>query len=81
MEGGLFGLTFLRHLTTLHLTLDTPPAFPTTLRDVPCRLRELSLSNMWLRDLPDNIRDMTGRVGVACIHINIYTGIRYIYFI
>ena len=64
IEGGLFALNFLRHLTNLSVTLDLAPAFPATLREVPSRLQQLSMGNMWLQELPENLQELTGKPGI-----------------
>lgn len=76
LGSGLLPLAFLPSLHTLVLSLDLPPACPEQLRDLPTALKSLSLSNMWLTELPKQLTDLTGEnecnavmLAVGCTHL------------
>ena len=61
----LFPLQFLPRLTTLTLNLDLPGSYPGTLADVPPQLLRLTLSNIWLHELPSDLTALTGEARAA----------------
>lgn len=65
INSGLLQLAFLPSLHTLVLSLDIPPACPEQLRDLPTALRSVSLSNMWLQELPTQLADLSGLTSIS----------------
>lgn len=60
LDGGLLGLCFLPHLTSLAIGLDIPPAFPQALADLPTGLQQLRLAAMWLEEMPTQLAECAG---------------------
>lgn len=53
-------LGFLPMLRVLSVSLDIPPASPSSLTDLPVGLVSLKLGGMWLEQLPQQMTELSG---------------------
>eukprot|EP00775_Hariotina_reticulata_P010242 gene10242-10400_t len=64
LDGGLMALGFLPTLRVLSVSLDIPPASPSSLTDLPIGLVSLKLGGMWLDQLPQQMTELSGLTSI-----------------